>query len=538
MPGPHYPGSRQNGATVGGSVVTGNTHVTRLALTLRLSMDLELSGAEMSVRVVLMVLAALALMACGGGDATSPLHGPSVHEVGSIATDTVLAVPSDLLRVEVRDSSGQIARGVLVQFRVPNAPGHTDLVMQGAWVCDAGKAACGTFTPTSGSVSSGADAYTDNSGVAAARFQHGELATSGIVQVAVPALNVTISVPYTTSPGPLVGFSMSEADTSVYVGKSYTLTAKPADRFGNVRTEAVTIAALTPNIATFNNGEVRAVALGRGSFSVSAAGFVQNAFVSVPPPGRLVVGDATTLPALGIVLLNTDGAARRSITTTKGHVGYAWPGWYLDDSHVSVWETSAEGQPRIILYDTASSARTALVDTIAYPQSLEPSYVGSAQQVYFNGKSAAGQYGFYRANADGSTVQLVIPDAICVISPDGNSVLLLAQNHIVNRNLATRQDVTVALTNYTPFWSPAGDLIGYVVLNSSNTLDLHVVRPDGTGDRLLSAGISDARSFSPDGQWIATTRGGVGVELVRVSDGLRLPVGGTRNVSQVAWRRE
>jgi hypothetical protein len=90
----------------------------------------------------------------------------------------------------------------------------------------------------------------------------------------------------------------------------------------------------------------------------------------------------------------------------------------------------------------------------------------------------------------------------------------------------------------TPFWSPAGDLIAYEVLNSSNTLDRHVVRPDGTGDRLLSVGIIDTLSFSPDGQWIATTRHPVGVELVRVTDGLRLPIGGTRNVRQTAWRRE
>jgi hypothetical protein len=495
------------------------------------------SGVVMRGRVVMMVMCLLALSACGGGDATSPLHQASVRAVGSIATDTVLAVSSDLVRVEVRDSSGQLAHGVLVQFRVPSS-GNADPFKESGWVCDAGKTACGTFTQSSASVSTGADAYTDNSGVAAARFQHGELATSGTVHVEVPALNLSNSLPYTTSPGPLVGFTMSEADTSVYVGKSYTLTAKPADRFGNVRSEAVTIAALTPDIATFNNGEVRAVALGRGTFSVTAAGFVKNAYVSVPPPGRLLVSDATMFPALGLILLDTDGGARHSLTTTKGHVGYAWPGWYLDDRHVSAWETGADGNPRIILYDTASAARTAFVDTVAYPESLEPSYVSSAQQIYFNGKSATGQYGFFRANADGSNVQLVSSDFMSVISPDGNSVLLLNQNGVINRNLGTGQEVTVAHTNYTPFWSPAGDLIAYEVLNSSNTLDLHVVRPDGTGDRLLSVGIIDTRSFSPDGQWIATTRDPVGVELVRVSDGLRLPVGGTRSVRQAAWRRE
>ena len=73
----------------------------------------------------MMVMCLLALMACGGRDATSPLHEASAREVGSIATDTVLAVSSDLVRVEVRDSSGQLAHGVLVQFRVPSS-GNAD----------------------------------------------------------------------------------------------------------------------------------------------------------------------------------------------------------------------------------------------------------------------------------------------------------------------------------------------------------------------------------------------------------------------------
>jgi Tol biopolymer transport system component len=241
---------------------------------------------------------------------------------------------------------------------------------------------------------------------------------------------------------------------------------------------------------------------------------------------------------LDLVLLDTDGGARRTVATTKGHVGLAWPGWFADNRRVTAVETSAEGRGRIIGYDTATSARSAIVDTVAFPESIEPSYPRSATRVYFYGTSAAGQHGLYRQNLDGSGVELVLADFIDVVSPDEQSVLRLGQNQILNHNLSTGQETVVATSNYTPFWSPAGDLIAYTVLNGSNTLDLHVVRPDGSNDRLLSAGIYDARSFSPDGQWIATIHYGSGIELVRVSDGLRLPVGGGQSFSQVAWRRE
>jgi hypothetical protein len=493
----------------------------------------------MHLRRVGGVLAACTVLACGG-DTVSPKPLPSLKIVsGAIATDTVLAVASDLLRVEVRDSSGQLAPGVAVQFRVPLPAGESDPRMRGAYACDTRNSVCANVTPTSSTVAPQVDTYSDASGIASARVQHGMRATTGVIEISAPSLNMSTSATYTTLPGALVSFAVTEADTSVYVGRSYPLSAHTLDRFGNARADAVTIEALTPAVATFANGQVTANAIGRGSFALHAGAFVQTAYVSVPPPGRLVASGVSQYPRLGLVLLDTDGGSRRTLATTTGHVGFAFPAWHGDGRRVVALESGADGRARIIAYDTASSARTALVDTVEFPESLEPSYPRSGTSVYFYGIRRGSERGVYRAAIDGSGAQLVISDpAFGIVSPDESVLLIGTAAGVVKRDLATGQEQVIAATNYAPFWSPAGDLIGYRATNGGNTLDLHVVRPDGSGDRLVSAGMYDATSFSPDGEWIATTRGNVGVELVRVSDGLRLPVGGTRTFNQVAWRRE
>src|SRR5690348_3173202 len=397
------------------------------------------------------------LVACGGGgETTSPTHAPSLKVVSPIATDTVVVVASDRLRVEVRDSSGQLAPGVHVQFRIPLPAGETNLAMNGAYVCDASRSACATFTPTSSSVTNAADAVSDASGIASALLQHGLRAMTGSVEVSAPSLNVSVAAPYTTLPGNLASFVMSEADTSVYVGKSYPLVAHAADRLGNVRTEAVTIAAQTPNVATFANGQVTAVAIGRGSFSVSAAGFVQTAHVSVPPPGRLVASDRAQGSGLGLVLLDTDGGSRRSFATTKGHVGFAFPGWSADDRRVTVLESGADGRARIIAYDTATSARTAPVDTVAFPETLEPSYPKTGTSMYFYG-TRNGTQGVYRSNVDGSGAQFIVGGAFGIVSPDELALIIGRAAGLMKYDLGTAQETLVAVSNYTPFWAPAGD---------------------------------------------------------------------------------
>src|SRR5262249_18365283 len=51
-----------------------------------------------------------------------------------------------------------------------------------------------------------------------------------------------------------------------------------------------------------------------------------------------------------------------------------------------------------------------------------------------------------------------------------------------------------------PSWSPDGSLIAYVQNYSPN--GIHVVRPDGSGDRLIAPGVLGSPAWSPDGNQI------------------------------------
>jgi hypothetical protein len=457
---------------------------------------------------------------------------------GAIGTDTILAIAPELLRVEIRDSSGQLAPGVVVKFRIALPTGETDEKLRGAYACQASQTACAFVDPLPNAVVPQVDVLTDASGIATARIQHGMRAAAGVIEVSAPSLNATTSTAYATVPGVLVGFAASVADTSVYVGSSYLLTARAVDRLGNTGTDAVMIEALTSDVATFANGQVTARAIGRGSFALRAGALVKTAFVSVPPPGRFVASVADPNPGLELVLFNSDGGTQRTFASIRSEYQSALPAWHLDGRRVSVLEASAEGRNRMIAYDTATGARTALVDTITFPETVEPSYPRSGSAMYFYGTHKDGQRGLFRANPDGSDVRLVLEGVSGVVLPDESAVIIRRSSGLVRHDLVSGEEKPYPGSNYGPFWPTAGDVVAYAVTGVGNTLDLHVMRSDGSGDRVLVTGIYYASSFSPDGAWIATTRPGTGVELVRVSDGVRLPVAGTRYFVQVAWRRE
>ncbi len=75
--------------------------------------------------------------------------------------------------------------------------------------------------------------------------------------------------------------------------------------------------------------------------------------------------------------------------------------------------------------------------------------------------------------------------------------------------------------NAAPVWSPQGDWIAFIGRSPEQTLELYVIKDDGTGLRRVTIGgstIEDAPTWSPDGQSILYTRVHNGIRERRIVD--------------------
>lgn len=75
--------------------------------------------------------------------------------------------------------------------------------------------------------------------------------------------------------------------------------------------------------------------------------------------------------------------------------------------------------------------------------------------------------------------------------------------------------------NAAPVWAPQGDWIAFIGRSLEQTLELYVIRSDGTGLRRVTINgstIEDAPTWSPDGQTILYTRVRNGIRERRVVD--------------------
>ena len=144
--------------------------------------------------------------ACGGGSDT-PTDPGGVRGIRVVAggeqSDSVTSTLQQALVVEVRDSTGRIAKGVTVQF---NRLGPTNQAF-----VTVSSVATPNFLPTAADT-------TDAQGRASTLVRYGWLPGTALVEVAVPALGLFDTVSYTLMPGAPARVFVSPADTSIAIG--------------------------------------------------------------------------------------------------------------------------------------------------------------------------------------------------------------------------------------------------------------------------------------------------------------------------------
>ena len=469
----------------------------------------------------------LGVLACH--DTTSPSslgNGPLSIIAGSDVTDTVQAKLSQALIVEVRDALGVPQSHVVVRFSA--LYGNTQ---SAAWV----QMASLTSNYYSGFI---ADS-TDSRGRAAAVVQMGVTVGTAKVLIEVPELDLKDTATYTVLPGGAANLTISVRDTMVLPGAQYSLSAAVADRFGNKRpNDTITFASRSAIATVDGSGKVTAVSEGRGTILVRAGTATDSAQVSIVPVGTLVVWSGGTLSTV-----RTDGSQLKALTTSSDY--WVAPQWSADGTKVLFYEGDPGYGSRISAVDL-SGGRTLLVApngtllAASYPRASR-----DGNWIYFAGISQSDNgYSTYRVKPDGTQLEAIGPGSADGgsqrpdISPDGmTEVFQTNSSTIASMDIATHTIKQLGVNGSFPRYSPDGSQIAWLS-SQSGTFQIWVMKADGTNARQLSPSSASYQElsgvdWSPDGKWVLATTGS-SVDLVRVADGLRLPV--RVQALQAAWK--
>jgi hypothetical protein len=454
------------------------------------------------------------LMLGCGGDSTAPKHTSGLRiEAGADVSDTIGVTLTQALVVEVRKPGGAVDAGAVVRFTaLPN-----DSMPYAS--------AIGVATLNSQYFSGFASDSTDAQGRAAVLVELGSVAGKAGIVITVPELGFTDTAFYTVKPGQPAQFALGVSDTVVTRGNVWDIKARVMDRAGNrLSSDSVSYASLNSGATVTASGHVTAVTEGRAEIEARFGAARDTSRASIVPPG-VVVG---VRPWTGVYLMNLDGSGLRTLTGIGDYS--VFPQWSTDGTRITIYE----GDP----YSTTRLSALSL-DGTRTPVAPTPStLLGGAAWVhpdmsgllYFSGpRSDNHVMAVWRMNADGSgLVELGTPtDSYDFThpapSPDGKTVLYdVDPQGIMALDVATKTVHALGLQGSFPVYSPDGAHIAYLSGSA-----LMIANSNGTGARMLW-GSSDvdvtAPSWSADGNWILAPRAGGGAALVRVSDGVILPL--------------
>lgn len=486
-------------------------------------------------------LAALAafgatLGACGGGvdGPHAGARGPAVRIVsGADVADTVDVALAAPLVLEVVDSAGNPAADALVLFTSPSLPAPA--ACTGIFACQ-----------PSSAVYTKPNLRTDAQGRASLPVGFGEVAGAARLAITVPALGVRDTARFTILPGRAARTTIAPHDTCVYLGTATPLRAAVVDRYGNPRPEAPTLVGLAATPVTGTS--VGASAYGVYAVTAAAAGAAADtARVRVVPRGTIaaLAGYAQSGPDT-LVVFDLDGTQRARLSAGGLVNGITWA---PDGSRLVFARTEAATGDR--LYATTLTGTPApLAPTRTAANEQRPAFSHDGRWLFF-GASDYGAYSWrlWRANADGTGAQPVGGSVRATSGPIGTTLAPSADGSRVAYasgysnaggspfsvvDVATGKATEYAGTFGAPRWSPHDDLIAY-----SAAIGQGLVTPAGVATQQFPTsynGFADlALDWSPDARWLIA-RNRVGLELVDVTSGTRIPLPYADNFYQPAWK--
>lgn len=459
-------------------------------------------------------------LSCGRSpDGPPPAAGPALKiTAGAGVSDTISASLGQALVVQVQGQTGQPESGVAVVFDAPPTP------------CAYYQTCSGTLLGPArdGSLGSRAAAATDAQGRAAVYVRMGTWAGPVSVKITVPLYGLADSAAFTVLPGAAVGVGVSPRDTALDLGATFGLRAGLVDRAGNVRSEPVTFEATSPAVQVSGSGSVSAVAVGRAYVRVrGAVGGVtrtDSAGITVAPKVRLAVAEEH-----GHLYLESlaGGAARLLLLWERAGIVWSPTGdriAYFNDSGLAITDTLGQA--------TA-------VPTVGVSGPSWPEYSRDGRWIYFSGDNGNGTQ-IFRVHPDGTGLEALQSPSSTDYgsypspSPDGTRVAYTNySDKVLVKTFATGHVDTLTATGFTTVhharWSPDGQWIAFTRGSDGR---IGVIRPDGSGVRIPGGYAPGGVSWSPDSRFLVGGWGYLGFTDVAAGSAW----GTTTRGYYAAWR--
>ena len=338
------------------------------------------------------------------------------------------------------------------------------------------------------------------------------------------------------------------------------------DRAGNAIAGSSTFSGGSPHVQVSSGGTVEARTIGRAKIDVQVGAFTDSAFTTVVPDGAMAVysfGNTLGEPT-GFGQVNLDGSGFKWIART-GTVGSG----YSPGNPVSKWIPGTgqllyarvvDASPRLFVGDSTESAKRLIDQPFPVVSETDPEVSRNGRWIYFVARDSFGIEAIWRVPPSGGGPERLTTEddgsrfRWPSLSPDGTRLAYIAAAsegrtyHAFVRDLASGVSVQLGPNQAAgPLWSPTGEWILYSANGPGGYPGaLHIVHPDGTGDRVLVSGAAylAGGTWSPDGKYVIAARGdfsGGGpfnvLELIDIATGSQFPLPYPSGWYGPSWRQ-